>query len=138
MNTLVLLRFIHLSADVVWIGSILAVGWTLASSQGSDEVRGQLARRIYSTFAAPGFLVALLSGLGMLLSNTGYYFSATAFMHGKLTFAAAVVGLHHAIGARAKRMASGKVSGSGPARALTLALLGCAAAAAFFVVVKPF
>jgi uncharacterized membrane protein len=138
MDALTLLRFAHLSADVVWIGSIVAAGWTAAGPHGSDEVRGQLARRVYSTFAVPSFLVALLSGLALLFSNTGYYLSATAFMHPKLTLAVGVIALHHIIGARTKRMAMGKVSGAGPLKVLTLVLLGCAAGAAFFVVVKPF
>jgi putative membrane protein len=59
-------------------------------------------------------------------------------MHGKLTFAVAVIALHHVIGARAKRAAAGQAAPVGNVGILGIALFVAAACAAFFAIVKPF
>jgi putative membrane protein len=58
-------------------------------------------------------------------------------MHGKLTFALAVIALHHVIGARVKKMARGEAEGANVS-GLALGLFLCAVVAVFFVVTKPF
>jgi len=133
-----ILVFIHVTANVIWIGSILAVAVTLASNSGDATTRGRIAVELYRKLSTPAFIVSFVAGATRLALDTGYYFSATKFMHGKLTFALAVIALHHVIGARAKRMAAGEASSAGNVGVLGIALFACAVAAVFFVVVKPF
>ena len=71
-----------------------------------------------------------------MFSDTGYYFKQTHFMHAKLLFALIVIGVHHVIGARAKRFASGETSDPGPVKALLGVLAFGAAAAAFTAIFK--
>jgi putative membrane protein len=133
-----ILVFVHVAANVVWIGAILAVVVALTAPSGDLPTRGNIALAIYKKLATPAFVVSFLAGITRLFLDTGYYFSATKFMHGKLTFAVAVIALHHVIGARAKRVAGGQISSAGNVSVLGIALLVAAAAAVFFVVVKPF
>jgi putative membrane protein len=133
-----ILVFIHVAANVIWIGSILAVATTLVSASGDATTRGRIALELYKKLSTPAFIVSFVAGATRLAMDTGYYFSATHFMHGKLTFALAVIGLHHVIGARAKRMAGGQVTSAGNVGLLGIALFAAAVIAVFFVVVKPF
>lgn len=133
-----ILVFVHVTANVVWIGSILAVVVVLTGRAGELAVRGALAREVYRKLAAPAFGVSFLAGVIRLALDTGYYFSATKFMHGKLTFALAVIALHHVIGARVKRAESGQIASAGNVGTLGIVLLVAAACTAFFAVVKPF
>lgn len=131
MNTT--LSFLHVTANLVWIGSILATGLLLAAPEGPVETRGKLARRVYRRLAAPAFGISLILGLIMLMQNIDLYFVQTKFMHMKLTFAVAVIALHHVIGGKARRAARG----TDPGRlGWLLWLLGASAALAVFAVVK--
>lgn len=132
------LVFVHVLANVVWIGSIVAVPLVLAGRAGEAVVRGELAYEIYKKLAVPAFVVAFGAGLARLVANLEYYFVDTKFMHGKLTFALAVIALHHVIGARAKKVARGDADDAGPTPTLGVILLLCVAAAVFFAVLKPF
>jgi protoporphyrinogen IX oxidase len=58
-------------------------------------------------------------------------------MHAKLPVALVVIALHHVIGARAKRLASGARTEAGPVGMLTAALLAAAAVAAFLGLARP-
>jgi putative membrane protein len=133
-----ILVFVHIAANVVWIGSILAVVVVLTAASADAQTRGRLGVDIYKKLSMPAFIVSFVAGVIRLSLDTGYYFSATKFMHGKLTFALIVIALHHVIGARAKRMAAGQATTSGNVGILGAVLLLSAVAAAFFVVVKPF
>ncbi len=129
---------VHVAADVVWIGAIVAVAIVLSSTAGDAPVRGKLGLSIYRSLAAPAFSVAFVAGAVRLAQNSSFYFQQTHFMHAKLTLALGVIALHHILGARAKRMASGQAADAGPARALGVVILGLAAAIVFLVEVKPF
>jgi putative membrane protein len=133
-----LLVFVHIAANLVWIGSILAVVVALTASSGDLATRGGIAVSIYKKLSMPAFIVSFVAGVCRLVLDTGYYFSATKFMHGKLTFAVAVIALHHVIGARAKRAAAGQAAPVGNVGILGIALFVAAACAAFFAIVKPF
>ena len=117
-----MLILLHVVANLVWIGSILSVALALSSDKADARTRGEIALGLYRRIAVPAFLVSFASGLVRLLLTLEYYFSATRFMHGKLTFAVAVIVLHHLIGARAKQMASGARSEPGTS-AMAVALL---------------
>lgn len=128
----------HVIGDLLWIGSICATALILGDSAADPKERGRIAYRVYQRLANPGFILAFLTGLTQLVMNTQHYFVATKFMHGKLLFAFIVIGLHHVIGARAKRMSQGKVDDPGPAPAMGWGVLVLAALTAVFAVLKPF
>ena len=131
-----MLLALHIIMNLAWIGSILSVGVLLAKGPGDGKTRGGSARTVYKLLAAPAFGFALLLGLAQLAQDPTFYFKTTHFMHAKLTLAAAAIGLHHALGALAKKMESGERE-SGPAGALTLGLAACAAGAAMLATLKP-
>lgn len=129
---------LHVTANVVWIGSILAVGRTLGATGFDPKQRGVLALGIYKGLAVPGFVVSFIAGALRLALSPGYYFVATHFMHAKLLFALIVIGLHHVIGARAKKAASGAATDNPGSPALALGLVVAATCAIFLAIMKPF
>jgi putative membrane protein len=132
------LVFVHLVANLVWVGSILSVAMVLCDTQAEALTRGKLALGVYRRVAVPAFLISFSAGLLRLLLDLDFYFVTTKFMHGKLTLAAAVVGIHHVIGARAKGLSNGKNVDAGPVATLAIVLLIFAMGAAFFAIFKPF
>jgi uncharacterized membrane protein len=132
------LVFLHVAANLVWIGAAVAVGTTLVAPHGSPRDRGAIALRIYRWLATPAFLASLTMGMLRLVLALDFYFVQTKFMHAKLAFAVGVIALHHVLGGAAKRMASGKVEAAPHANQLAAILLVCAVVTAFFAVVKPF
>ncbi|HEX7670062.1 MAG TPA: CopD family protein [Polyangiaceae bacterium] len=133
-----LLVFLHVAANVVWIGSIVSVAVILGSPAGDPNTRGTLAVEVYRKLATPAFVLSFVAGVSRLGLDTRYYFVATKFMHGKLFLALVVIGLHHAIGGRAKKLAAGTATNAGGVRALGIALVLASMGAVFFVVLKPF
>ena len=143
------LVFVHVTANVVWIGSILAVA-AILSATGSpppgsarqpeldSQARGALAHRVYRTLSAPAFGISFLAGAFGLAIRFNYFFVQTKFMYGKLFFALLVIALHHVIGGRARRTAGGSSSTGSATSALGAALFGAAAAAVFLAIFKPF
>lgn len=134
-STLIVL---HVIANVIWIGSILAVAVVLGAHSGDAATRGKIAVDVYGKLATPAFVVSFVAGVTRLALDTQYYFVQTKFMHGKLLLALVVIGLHHVIGARAKKMANGVATESGNTAILAVILLLSAAGAVFLVVTKPF
>ena len=131
---------IHVIANLVWIGSIVSVGVLLSTmtAENSKSVAAS-ARNIYLWVAAPSFGLSFLFGI-TLLAQTPTYMHLHWF-HAKLTFALAVIALHHVIGAKAKRAAAAQNNDaprsmhSGKSSAiLTSALLACASLAVAFVI----
>lgn len=140
-----LVNWLHIVANVLWIGSICGVAVVLAGprpgSQGpaaaSDpKVRGELAHRLYLALAAPAFAAAFLLGISRLVLDASYYLKQP-WMHIKLTLAVIVIALHHVIGARAKKMAHGEAESPGPALVLAVVLALAAAGAAYAVYLQP-
>jgi uncharacterized membrane protein len=128
----------HVSANLIWIGSIVSVAMVLTSGVGSTQQRGLLAYRLYRTLATPAFILSFLAGMVMLALDLRLYFVLTRFMHAKLLMALIVIVAHHVLGARARAAASAEVVSPRPIRALG-GLLGLAALlAVFLVVTKPF
>ena len=131
------LLWLHVSGNIVWIGSILAVGLVLAGTRGEASLvrlRGELAYDIYRRLAVPAFIVSFLCGAVRLGSDMSYYLKQHHWMHGKLTLALVVIALHHVIGARARKMANGAVQEAGPAGILSVVLAVAAIGAAGFVI----
>src|SRR5262245_22604701 len=138
MDLRVLLVVLHVVANLVWIGSISAVAVVLGGANGEPKTRGAIALDVYRKLAVPAFVIAFLSGLTRLILDTKLYLVVTHYMHPKLTLALVVIALHHVIGARAKRMASGVKNEAGPMPLLGGVLVAAAAVAAFLALTKPF
>ena len=129
---------LHIGANLIWIGSILSVGAVLGAGDTDARTRGRLARSLYLKLSTPAFGAALALGVILLLLSPGYYFVETKFMHAKLTLAIVVIVLHHVVGARAKKMAEGRVETAGPIGFLEGVLLAAAFTIVFLAVLKPF
>jgi protoporphyrinogen IX oxidase len=144
MSTGLLVNWVHIVANVLWIGSICAVAVVLLGprTEGSPKaasdpaVRGALAHRLYLTLAAPAFVASFLFGISRLVLDASHYLKQP-WMHIKLTLAVVVIALHHVIGGRAKKMANGEATSPGPAPVLALVLAVMAAAAAYAVYLGP-
>lgn len=130
---------IHVLAVIVWIGALASITLVLTApgSMGDSKIRGALARRIYLRAAVPAFLVAFVAGLTRLLHFWQSLYAHAHWMHGKLTAALVVIGLHHVLGARARKMADDGAD-AGPAATLGAVALASAAVVVVLVVLKPF
>jgi len=131
-----LLVWVHVAANLVWIGSAIAMGLLLTAKDGEPKVRGALARRIYMMAAVPAFGVSILAGGIRTAMDFKYYFVQHHWMHGKLLFVVIVIAIHHILGARARKMAAGSMQEAGPSGMLTVVLAVSAALAAFFVILR--
>jgi len=127
----------HVSANVVWIGALLAVATVGAGAAGSTAPTeaGTLARRVYTRLAVPAFAVSFTAGLARIALDPLAY-AHMPWMHAKLTFAVAVIGLHHVIGARVGRVAAGKTGAARGLGPLALATFLCATGAVMLGVAK--
>lgn len=128
------LVWVHIVGNLVWIGSILAVAVAITGQTGDAKVRGELGLRIYRMLSVPAFVLSFVAGTVRLLMDTKHYLSDHHWMHGKLLFAVVVIGIHHVIGGRAKKLARGTVQDAGPTATMALVLLVSAVIAAFFVI----
>src|SRR5262245_33827337 len=69
-----LLVWLHVAGNLVWIGAAVAMGFILAAKEGDPKVRGALARRIHLRLAMPAFALSFVAALirtGMDLA--GYF-----------------------------------------------------------------
>jgi protoporphyrinogen IX oxidase len=133
-----LLVSVHVVANLVWIGSIIATAVALVTPGVALDTRGTIAFQVYRRVAAPAFGLSFVTGLIRLALDTHYFLVTTKYMHAKLLFALVVIALHHVIGARAKRAAAPESKEPGNVAVLCVGLLVCATAAAFLVLLKPF
>ncbi len=131
-----LLIWLHVIGNLVWIGAILAVGVTILSKTGDPKTRGEIALGIYKRLAVPAFVVSFVFGAARLFSDPSYYLKQHHWMHAKLPLALIVIALHHVIGGRAKKLARGTVQDAGPAAILTAVLAVAAMGAAFLAIYK--
>lgn len=128
------LIWLHVLGNLVWIGSILAVSVIILTKGTDPKTRGEFALGVYKRLAVPAFVISFVCGAVRLLLEPRHYLVEHHWMHPKLTFALVVIGLHHVIGGRAKKLASGSVQDGGPTAILAIVLLISAAAAAFFAI----
>jgi protoporphyrinogen IX oxidase len=120
---------LHVAANLVWIGAILAVAWLARQPEAAGVT---LARNLYKQYANPAFIVSFTCGVVMVLLNSANYLKAHWF-HGKLTVALALIALHHVIGAKVRRAA--EAEHKEPQLLTSLATLGAVLAASAFLVV---
>jgi len=134
MNLYSVLTWLHVVGNVFWIGAIVGVGVLLTSGLGDAKGRGELAHRLYMRIAVPGFVISFVMGMARLLADTTYF--KFPWIHAKLLFGFIIIGLHHVVGAKAKKMARGDASDPGKAGVLAAAIAVLAVAVVFFAVVK--
>ncbi len=127
----------HVLANVVWIGALLSETVLLGRATWmSDPAEiGTLARRVHTRLAIPAFLGSLAAGLARLLPARQIY-AGMPWMYAKLGFAVAVIVLHHMIGARTRRLASGSVRAAHRAWALGWLTFLFAGGAVLFAIAK--
>lgn len=130
------IKWLHVIGNVFWIGAIAAVGMLILSKAGDAKTRGELALEIYKKVAVPGFVLSFALGFARLMMDTSFYLREHHWMHGKLVFAVVAIGLHHVIGARAKKLANGETKEPGPTKVLLAVFAVSAIAALFFVVFR--
>jgi putative membrane protein len=131
---------LHVMSNLVWIGSIASVGWlTAAASRQEDPLVGkvvaELGYRLYRRVAVPAFLASFAFGLVRLFLDPRTYMRLHWF-HGKLTFALAVIALHHVIGGKARKTAAGSMQAGRSSAILVGGLLVCAFGSVVFVILK--
>lgn len=130
------LIWLHVTGNIVWIGSILAVATVILSPGGASKSGGQMALAIYRRLAVPAFLLSFVCGAVRLGLDLHLYLKVTHWMHAKLPLALAVIGIHHVIGARARKLAQGTVQDAGPTAILAVALAVSAVGAVFFTIFR--
>jgi putative membrane protein len=130
------LIWLHVVGNIVWIGAILAVARVIQSSVSDPKTRGALALEIYKKLAVPAFILSFVCGATRLGLDPAAYLKQTHWMHAKLPLALGVIGLHHVIGARAKKLSLGTVQDGGPTAILGIVIAVLAAGAAFFAIFK--
>jgi putative membrane protein len=130
------LVWLHICGNLVWVGSILAVAVILTSGLGTAKSRGEVGVRVYRLLAVPAFVLSFTAGAVRLLLDTSYYLTQHHWMHAKLLFAFAAIGLHHVVGGRAKKLARESVQDAGPTAILSVAFVASAVIAAFFAIFK--
>jgi putative membrane protein len=131
---------IHVIFNLVWIGSITAVGWLVhRASKAKDaqaaEASGVLALDLYRNVAVWGFLGSFIAAVAVIGTNAQTYMHAH-WLHGKITVALGVIALHHVIGARAKKVAGGSMQAGAAGGILVLVLLAFALLSVIFAVFK--
>jgi len=129
----IILKAIHVTANVFWVGAIVAVAMVILADVGDPKTRGSIAHRIYLRLAVPSFVISFLAGVGRLSLDASLYMKQGWF-HAKLLFVLIVIALHHVIGGKAKRMAKGEADDPGKTGALAIAMAVAAALAAFVAV----
>src|SRR5262245_43739833 len=125
------LVWLHVSGNLVWIGAILAVGATILSNAADPRARGAIALGIYQRLAVPAFVVSFVCGAVRLGLDPAHYLKHHHWMHAKLPLALVVIGLHHVLGARARKLSRGTVQDVGPTAILSAVIAVAAASAAF-------
>lgn len=128
---------IHVCANVVWIGSIMSVAYFAGTRIGDVGSRVAIALRLYKRVATPVFIVSVVAGTLVLVSNLRFYFVVEKWMHGKLLFALIVIVIHHIIGGRVKRAWQGQHQATRALKTLALALAAAAFVTVFFAILRP-
>lgn len=127
--------WLHVTANVFWVGGLVAVALVMLAEAGDAKVRGALANRIYLKLAVPAFGLSFLGGMARLLMDSGYYLKSP-WMHAKLLFVVIAIALHHVIGARTKRLMGGEADATSKLAVLVTVFALCATLAVFFVIMR--
>lgn len=134
---MMMLVALHLAANLFWIGSIASVGVVLGQAARREDGRAiaQAALSLYRRVAVPALLASLAFGTLRLAMEPSYYLHLHWF-HAKLTAVVPIIGLHHWIGAMAKRAAAGSVQAGRNGAIVSVGLSVCAFAVVVLVVYR--
>jgi putative membrane protein len=105
---------VHVTGVVMWVGSLLAVALVLAqhTQETGAEARATLAkleRKILRAVSDPSATLAILAGIAIVWTNSGYYLHAR-WLHLKLIFVLLLVGATVLLGINTKRYAAGEIA----------------------------
>lgn len=104
---------VHVMGVVLWVGSLLVAALVLAqhTQETAAEARTALAklgRKILRAIADPGATLAILAGIAIIWTNSGYYLHAR-WLHLKLIFVLLLVGATVLFGVNTRRYAAGEI-----------------------------
>lgn len=132
---------LHVTANLIWIGSIASTGWLLTRAtrahDAGDSERAKLIGEIaygllYQKVANPAFMASFSFGIARVLWSPSTYSHAHWF-HGKMAFVLAIIAVHHVLGSRARKLSAGSMQAGQVGAILTGILLGCSLMAVVFV-----
>jgi len=128
---------LHVLGNVVWVGSILSVALLVSAApfMADPADAGSLARRVYLRLAVPAFVVSFVAGVTRISFSPIAYLHMP-WMHAKLACALVVIGVHHALGGKARRVAAGDVPAARRSVLLALVLFLAASGAVFLAIEK--
>lgn len=104
---------IHVTGVVMWVGGLLGTALVLAQhAQETDaaarDALAKLERRILRALGDPGATLAILAGIAIVWTNSGYYLHAR-WLHLKLIFVLLLVGANVLLGINTKRYVAGEI-----------------------------
>ena len=104
---------VHVTGVVMWVGSLLATALVLAqhTQESSAEARASLAkleRKILRAVCEPGATLAILAGIAIVWTNSGYYLHAR-WLYLKLTFVLLLIGATVLLAVNMRRYAAGEI-----------------------------
>ena len=93
---------VHVFGDMLWVAGLLMTTLLVSrhAQENSPEARATLTRlekRSMRFMADPGAALAILGGIGLVMTNPSYYVNA-AWLHVKVLFVLALIILHGFIG----------------------------------------
>ncbi len=120
---------LHLVSDVLWIGGAVTAAWTAAQlAIAPREVRAAglgAVRRALLTISSPAMVLAVITGLVMLIDGWSDIYRRAAWMHTKFTTGFALAGVTGILTGRVRKAVQGKrelTAGAMGAVAIALAL----------------
>ena len=104
---------VHVTGVVLWVSSLLAAALVLAqhTQETGAEARAALAkleRKFLRAVGDPGATLAILAGIALVWTNSGYYLHAR-WLQLKLTFVLLLVGATVLLAVSTKRYAAGEI-----------------------------
>lgn len=134
-------KALHVISITLWMGALMVLGSMLGLAQGASTPEqkrlGSVARRLYLGLATPAMSLVLITGVSMISIEGMAYFKTAGWLHTKLLFVFALLGVDHVLMRKTKRLT--RDSGGGafvPTKLLVIAAL-LFIAAVIFAVVKP-
>jgi putative membrane protein len=118
-----LLVALHVAANLLWIGSISAVGYLLHLAARRTDGKGiaEVSRALYLRVAVPAFLASFTFGAMRVAIEPTYYLHLHWF-HAKFTVAVAIMAIHHVLGGMTRKAAAGSMQAGRNGAILALGL----------------
>jgi uncharacterized membrane protein len=119
-----LLATFFFAASALWMGTLFSVSWLSgrAKMMADGPEIGSLAVSLYRRWATPSMLVSMGAGVGWLAEAPSEGLRAH-WVYGIVAAVLALVGLHNAVGGRARRVGRGSLNATRGEGVRRLALL---------------